>query len=218
MTDDADPHDSFPAGFFRRGDESSDTVFYEPDRLVTHIDERAIAAVGQLYRELGIDGDGSAVRVLDIMSSWVSHFLVTPPELVVLGMNEVELRANGQACSFVVCDLNADASMPFPEDHFDAATCCVSVDYLVRPIDVLRELSRVVRPGGVVVCTFSNRCFPTKVIRGWLAISEEQRCELVGQYFRLARGYTDPQTALRTPPGTLGDPLYGVWASVDGTA
>ena len=31
------------------------------------------------------------------MASWISHFLIAPPELVVLGMNERELRSNRQA-------------------------------------------------------------------------------------------------------------------------
>ena len=61
--------DAYPAGFFDRSDPMDDAVFYRPDRLVTHIDDGAIAAVGALYAELGIDGD-----VLDLMSSWVSHF------------------------------------------------------------------------------------------------------------------------------------------------
>ena len=209
-----DPHDEFPAGFFRRGDESPDTNFYAPDRLVTHIDDQAIRAVGQLYRDLGIDGEGSMSRVLDFMSSWVSHFMSAPPDLVVLGMNERELRANTQATSHVVHDLNVDASMPFPDDSFDAATCCVSIDYLVRPIDVLREVARVVRPGGQVVCTFSNRCFPTKVIRGWLALDEDQRCQVVSRYFQLAGCYEEPQTKLCTRQGAFGDPLYAVWAAV----
>ncbi len=209
-----DLHEEFPVGFFTRVDESPDTEFYDSDRFVTHIDDRAIAAVGRLYRQLGIDGAGSARSVLDIMSSWVSHFVEAPPELVVLGMNERELRANRQASAYVVHDLNASVAMPFPDDRFDAATCCVSVDYLVRPIDVLREVARVVKPGGTVVCTFSNRCFPTKVIRGWLAISEQQRCHVVGQYFRHTGAYHEPQAALCTPADGRGDPLYAVWAMV----
>ena len=39
----------FPSGFFGRSDEIDDTVFYEPVRLVQHIDDAAIAAVGALY-------------------------------------------------------------------------------------------------------------------------------------------------------------------------
>ena len=61
-------------------------------RFVTHIDEGAIAAVGALYEELGIDGE-----VLDLMSSWVSHFRRSPRRLTVLGMNRTELDANPDA-------------------------------------------------------------------------------------------------------------------------
>ncbi len=41
----------FPAEAFRRYDESPDDRFYAFPRLVTHIDDAAIAAVTQLYRE-----------------------------------------------------------------------------------------------------------------------------------------------------------------------
>ena len=204
-----DPHELFPTGFFTRADESSDYQFYVPDRFVTHIDDRAIAAVGTLYRQLGLTGS-----LLDVMSSWASHFLDRPDELVVLGMNRRELDANTMAHTTVVHDLNVDPALPFPDDRFDAITCCVSIDYLVRPIDVLRDAARVVRPGGVVVCSFSNRCFPTKVVQGWLRLNEESRVALVAQYFRLADAYDEISTAMCTPPNTAGDPLYAVWATV----
>lgn len=204
-----DPHELFPAGFFTRADESSDDRFYEFDRFVTHIDDRAIAAVGALYRHLGLDG-----AVLDIMSSWVSHFLDRPDELVVLGMNARELAANEMAHEAVVHDLNVDPTLPFANDRFDAVTCCVSIDYLIRPIDVLREAARVTRPGGTVVCTFSNRCFPTKVIDGWLRLDDTSRVEVVADYVRLADAYEEPNMALCTPPAAPGDPLYAVWATV----
>ena len=207
MTD--DPYAGFPDGFFSRADESIDTTFYEPDRFVTHLDDRAILAVGTLYRHLGING-----RVLDLMSSWVSHFLEPPAELVVLGMNEHELSANPMANAYVVHDLNDDQRLPFDDDRFDAATCCVSIDYLVRPIEVVAEMARVVRSGGVVAITFSNRCFPTKAIRGWLALDDGQRGWLVAEYMRRARGFDEPQTMLCTPPHGLGDPLYAVVATV----
>ena len=54
----------FPAGFFDRVDQSPDREFYLEPRLVAHIDERAIAAVGELYRDLKIGG-----KVLDLMGS-----------------------------------------------------------------------------------------------------------------------------------------------------
>src|SRR5215217_128863 len=97
------PHVDFPPGFFDRADPGSDAAFYRPLRLVTHIDDGAIAAVGALYDELG---------------------------------NDDELAANPQAAARVVHDLNADPTLPFPDDSFDAAVCCVSIDYLVRPVEV----------------------------------------------------------------------------------
>ena len=197
----------FPPGFFDRADGSDDAVFYSCPRLVTHIDEGAIAAVGELYDELAIDGD-----VLDVMGSWVSHLRRTPANLTVLGMNAEELAANPQARATVVHDLNADPVLPFADGSFDAAACCVSVDYLTRPVEVFADLGRVVRPGGLFVTTFSNRCFPTKAIRGWLYSTDEQHCTIVATYFRLAGGWDEPVAQRRTPSGHIGDPLYAVWA------
>lgn len=200
--------EGFPPGFFGRADPGPDAAFYSWSRLVTHIDDGAIAAVGAVYDELDLDGD-----VLDLMGSWVSHFRTAPRRLTVLGMNAEELAANRQAADTVVHDLNADPVLPFADRSFDAAVCCVSVDYLVRPVEVFTDLARVVRPGGPFVCTFSNRCFPTKAIRGWLAApSDEARGDIVARYFRLAGGWDEPVIERRTPPLHRGDPLYAVWA------
>jgi SAM-dependent methyltransferase len=197
----------FPAGFFDRADPTSDAAFYSWPRLVTHIDDQAIAAVGALYDELGLTG-----AVLDLMGSWVSHFRDQPTQLTVLGMNAEELAANPQATAAVIHDLNADPGLPFEAEAFDAVVCCVSVDYLTRPVEVFADVNRVVRPGGPFVCTFSNRCFPTKAVRGWLYASDEQHCDIVATYFRLAGGWTEPVVERRTPLPYSGDPLFGVWA------
>ena len=197
----------WPDGFFARDDERPDAEFYATPRLVTHLDEGAIAAVGALYDELGLTGD-----VLDLMSSWVSHFRAAPRSLTVLGLNEAELAANRQATARVVQDLNADAVLPFADASFDAVVNCVSVDYLVRPVEVLAEVSRVLRPGGLSVCTFSNRCFPTKAVRGWLAVPEQDRPLLVAEYHRQAGGFDDAVVEQRVQGTWRSDPLWAVWA------
>ena len=112
----------------------------------------------------------------------------------------------------MVHDLNRDPRLPFDDGSFDAAVCCVSVDYLTRPVEVFADLARVVRPGGPLVCTYSNRCFPTKAIRGWLQTTDDQHGEIVATYFRLAGGWSDPVVERRTPPSHRGDPLFAVWA------
>jgi SAM-dependent methyltransferase len=206
QTETVDPN-PFPLGFFDRADQSRDSVFYSWPRLVTHLDDNAIAAVGALYDELGISGD-----VLDLMSSWVSHFRTPPERLTVLGMNSDELDANPSAGVTVVHDLNAEPRLPFRDESFDAVVCCVSVDYLTRPIEVFADVARVLRPGGPFACAFSNRCFPTKAIRGWLYADDEQRCEIVEQYFRLAGRWDEPRSQRRTPTSHPDDPLLAVWA------
>lgn len=203
-------YDDFPEGFFARTDDSSDTGFYEPVRLVTHIDASARAAVGELYLELGIDGSSSyPVRVLDLMSSWISHFLSPPAELTVLGMNAVELEHNREASVRVVHDLNADPRLPFADASFDAAVCCVSVDYLVHPIELFDEVARVLVPGGVFAVTFSNRCFPTKAITGWLVTDDITHVQIVAEYFRRSNGWDEPDVDERPSDD---DPLFAVWA------
>ncbi len=194
----------FGAWFFDRVDERSDTEFYAPPRLVQHIDDAAIAEVGRLYAELDLSGD-----VLDLMSSWVSHFVEPPARLTVLGMNELELARNPAASVRVVQDLNVDPRLPFADGSFDAVTCCVSVDYLVRPVEVFADVRRVLRPDAPFVTTFSNRCFPTKAIRGWLTAGERGRVAIVEEYFALG-GFTDVRAERRNPDAS-GDPLYAVW-------
>jgi SAM-dependent methyltransferase len=196
-----------PDGFFTRMDEADDARFYVEPRLVTHIDDGAIAAVGDLYEELGINGD-----VLDLMSSWISHLRRPPRSLTVLGMNATELDANRMATDRVVHDLNSEPRLPFDAASFDDVVCCVSVDYLTRPIEVFGDVARVLRPGGRFVCTFSNRVFMTKAIAAWLYADDDERCRIVAGYFERSRVFGTVTIARRTPIGHPGDPLFAVWA------
>ena len=195
---------------FRRQDETADAGFYRQPRFVTHIDDGAIAAVTQVYRET-LPAGGS---VLDLMSSWVSHF---PPEVaysqvVGLGMNSAELAANPRLASFVVHDLNATPESPFGTGEFDAATLCVSIDYLTCPQAVLRDAGRVVRVGGPIVITFSDRCFPTKAVFAWLASNDTGRKRLVADWLAESGRWERVETFDRGRRRPLGDPLYAVVA------
>lgn len=206
-SDDTTSANGFPAGFFDRGDDGPDAAFYAAPRFVTHIDDDAIATIGALYAELGIDG-----AVLDLMSSWVSHLTSMPRHLTVLGMNAAELDANPMADVRLVHDLNADPRIPLDDRSVDDAICTVSIDYLTRPVEVLRDVARVLRPGGRLVCTFSNRLFPTKAIRGWLLANEEERPRIVAEYFARSGAFGPAEVVRRTPLDHPGDPVWAVWA------
>jgi SAM-dependent methyltransferase len=193
---------------FRRYDESADAAFYEMPRLVTHIDDDAIAAVTNLYREM-LPAGGA---ILDLMSSWVSHLPsdVEYGRVVGLGMNEAELKANPRLASWLVHDLNADQHLPFEDGEFDAATICVSIQYLIHPVTLIRDIGRVLRPGGPLVISFSNRCFPTKAIMLWQSLNDVGHTQLVEQYFQAAGNWTDIQVLDRSPDPGRSDPLYAV--------
>ena len=198
-----------PPAAFTRHDESPDEQFYSFPRKVVHIDDGAIAALGQLYAEV-LPRSG---RILDVMSSWRSHLPDGVPfsEVVGLGMNSEEMADNPQLTRFVVHDLNRDPRLPFAPQAFDGAVCAVSIQYMIQPVPVFREIRRVLRPGAPFVLSFSNRCFPTKAVAVWLGGSDEDHVELVSAYFGAAGGFT-AVTAEDRSPSDGGDPLYAVWA------
>ena len=198
-----------PEGAFARADESPDDRFYAQPRLVTHIENATINAVTALYREL-LPPNG---EVLDLMSSWVSHL---PPEIefkrvAATGMNEVELKANPRLHDFAVRDLNANPTLPFQDASFDALTCCVSVQYLTKPVEVMREAARVARPNAPIIITFSNRCFPTKAVIAWQMLDDAGHLDLVASYLQSAGGWTSIEKQNRTPRGAR-EPLLAVVA------
>ncbi len=199
-----------PAHAFRRQDETPDADFYRAPRFVAHIDEGAIAAVTQLYREYFSAEDS----LLDLMSSWISHLPaeVAYRRVVGLGMNEAELQANPRLAAYVVQDLNQTPALPFADEEFDGAAICVSIDYLTQPVAVLRELSRVLRPGAPLVITFSNRCFPSKAIAAWHALDDRGHLAPVRQFLLAAGGWQNIELLDRSPAARRGDPLFAVVA------
>ena len=204
-----------PAEAFGRYDESPDEEFYRLPRFVTHIDDRAIAAVTQLYREFFPAGG----TILDLMSSWVSHL---PPELeyrrvVGLGMNEEELRRNSRLDEFVVQNLNRMPGLPFGGAEFDGVGICVSIDYLTQPVEVLREVGRVLKVGSPMVITFSNRCFPSKAVNIWHQMDDRGRMNLVERYLQEAGTFDDIRSLDRSPRRLFTDPLYAVVGESTGT-
>ena len=194
---------------FQRYDESDDALFYAEPRLVTHIDDAAIAAVSRFYGELIAPGG----TVLDLMTSWVSHL---PPSLKLagvagLGMNQYELEQNPVLTERVVQDLNRDPHLPWGDATFDAAIVTVSVQYLTDPPGVFREVGRVLKPGAPFAVAYSNRCFPTKAVAVWQSLNSREHAELIGLYFRLSGKFGQPQ-AYDISPGPGADPMFVVVA------
>jgi hypothetical protein len=178
----SDDNPELPQGAFIKIDSDEDETFYEEPRLVYHIDDNAVAALTEFYRLVLPEGG----VLLDLMSSWVSHL---PPEIqyaqiIGHGMNAAELAANPRLSRWFVQNLNRNTSLPLADASIDAAMICVSVQYLEQPVAVLREVARVLRPGGPVVISFSNRCFWTKAVAIWRALGDDGHAALVERYLR----------------------------------
>nr|AFA52573.1 methyltransferase type 11 [Vaucheria litorea] len=165
-----------------KSDPSPDSFFYSSPRFVFHVDSAFTDKLTKLYREKIRPNS----NVLDMMSSWVSHlpYDIAYNDVVGQGLNRSELERNKQLKSFRMHDLNADPFLPFDSEQFDAVLCAVSVQYLQQPELVFKDIHRVLKPGGIAIISFSNRMFGSKAINAWTSRSEDERVDLVKNYFK----------------------------------
>lgn len=199
-------------------DPGNDAGFYAAPRFVTHIDDNAIMNLRKYYDHV-LPRKG---RVLDFCSSWISHY---PPqieeaaasgslEVIGVGMNSTELNKNPVLKETSVQDLNQEPEIRLPgppESRLDASTCVVSIDYLTRPVEVLRSIRQWTHEGGKVHLIISNRCFPTKVVGRWLKVDQEERLDMVGDYLWWS-GWRNIEIQTLVEGSFMRDPLWVVRA------
>ena len=214
-----DPTDYFSTFSFHRKDPASDRVFYETDRFVHHIDSRAGQNLSKLYKTLLKPGQ----RVLDLMAGWESHL---DDDLGLawvhgIGLNENELKRNKRLNAITLQDLNTRSALEFKDHEFDAVVCSLSIEYLIDPVLMFKEIGRILKPGGIFIAAFSNRWFPEKVTRIWEGLHDFERMGLVLDYFRQSRafdsmsthsvrGYPRPREDRYFPNLRVSDPIYAV--------
>ena len=198
-----------PADYFGRVDDTDDELFYSTPRLVVHIDDGAIAKVGEIYALLLPQGGA----ILDLMSSWRSHLPahLRPARVVGLGMNRAEMEDNPALTEIVIHNLNRALRLPFADAEFDGAVVTVSVQYMTSPIGTFAEVARVLKPSAPFIVTFSNRMFPTKAVAIWQNLDDYDHVKLVARYFMESGGFENiefiDKSAPTTPPS---DPLWAV--------
>ena len=208
---------------FARLDSSDDKIFYAEPRFVEHVDDKAVESMTSYITDrLLQNGDA----VLDLCSSWTSH--IAPGKLDLkrvagLGMNAKELEANTALTEWTVQDLNENKNVKLPYEHdaFDVVMCQLSIDYLIHPLQVMKEVSRVLKPGGKVAILISNRLFLTKAVGLWTGSDDLEHAYTVGSYLRYCGGGFDnikaEDLSTRKKNGKeqmiVGDPLYVITAT-----
>ena len=107
-------HPNWPPSFpfkpemFKRFDETVDTNFYSAPRFVYHIDDAAVASVTKYYSENFPKSGDKDVAILDLCSSWVSHFPqgYTAGRIVGLGLVKEELERNTPVTEYTFPDFS----------------------------------------------------------------------------------------------------------------
>ncbi len=200
-------------------DDTNDRYFYDYPRFVTHVDDGFIERLSNLYRERLQPNS----RILDLMSSWVSHL---PEEMEFAhveghGMNEAELAKNPRLDRYFVQNLNQNPKLPLEDADFDAVLITVSIQYLQYPEAVLSEIYRILKPNGLVIISFSNRMFYQKAIAAWRDGTDTERVNLVRKYFQSVDGFDRPEIVVHQSPLPAllqmmgiagGDPFYAAIA------
>ncbi|WP_297210452.1 MULTISPECIES: methyltransferase domain-containing protein [Thermodesulfovibrio] len=205
---------------FTRQDEGDDTDFYSEPRITTHIDSKCHENLMEVYDKI-LPKEG---KILDLMSSFQSHIPKNEKHTIVgLGLNKEEMEQNKILDSFLIADLNKNPQLPFGEEEFDAVVCDLSIEYITKPFELLGEIKRILKSNGIFTVSFSNRYFPTKVIKLWIDLHEFERMGYVLELLLRSGGFKNFKTfsmrGFRRPYDDkyfgctlFSDPLYVVYA------
>ncbi|MBM3248940.1 MAG: methyltransferase domain-containing protein, partial [Candidatus Omnitrophica bacterium] len=133
--------------------------------------------------------------ILDVMSGEVTLVDIYPSfGLSVHGIGAVEesLRRNGMLDSFQVQDLN-DNPQIVHGNLFDAAIISLGINYSKRPLELLRSIHRLLKPGGrvIIVCS-TDRHDGSRLVKIWRhpeRFGFANRVDLIRDYLEMAGGF-----------------------------
>jgi len=146
--------DFFQGMPFLRKIEDDDAIFYDAVDTKTPVDQVAIEQLTHFHEQYLRDN----MSILDLMSGPDSYLPENLKSLEVtgLGLKEQDLPANAPLNHSVIHDLNQNPELPFQDQLFDVVTCAFSVEYMTQPIAVFQQVSRILKPGGVFLVSFSD--------------------------------------------------------------
>ncbi|MEH6456680.1 MAG: class I SAM-dependent methyltransferase [Cocleimonas sp.] len=187
------------------------------------LDSIAIEEITKLHSELL----PKYSKVLDLMSG-ESSFLNDDYEAGLLsgiGTNEEALNANQRLDTYQLQDLNTNVVLPFEDNSFDDAICTLAIETLTDPLEVMKEIARVINPEGKFIITFSNNNFPDQAISLWSQLHPFERTQLVLEYFRQTglfkeintfskRGVLKLIDSKNHNKKHISEPVYAVWGTV----
>ena len=76
---------------------------------------------------------------------------------ITAAQSKVEGRSDKDSFCFLKEDI--DKNLPFPNDYFDVVTCLATLEYVLYPRPLMKEMTRVLKPGGFLVLQVANFAF-----------------------------------------------------------
>ena len=108
--------------------------------------------------------------------------------------------------------IEGDATrLPFPENSFDVVTCQTVLMHLAHPLDALREMLRVLRPGGLLVCVEPNNLWN---YLSFTSLTAAEPFETVVRRFEFWLRYHRGKITAGQGDHTIGDLLPGYFAQL----
>jgi len=99
--------------------------------------------------------------------------------------------------------------IPLPDDAFEVATCQTLLMHLESPTDALREMVRVLRPGGLLVCVEPNNLWN---YLAFTSLTAAEPVEVIVRRFEFWLRYHRGKVAAGLGDHTIGDLLPGYFA------
>ncbi len=209
---------------FTTQDGSDESSFFGTPSFEPFWDTTALSEVSSLYDDLLSDG----MDILDLMAgahSPLQECSIAPASVFCAGLNPEELEANPICTQRQVLNVNEEHALDgFPDARFDAVLIHAAIEYVTRPDNLMQQVARILKPGGHIIISFSNRSVQGKVIRVWSELNEFERLALVLSYLRNThsfhqfngysmRGRFRPEQDRLSDQLLYSDPVYAVWAT-----
>ncbi len=103
------------------------------------------------------------------------------------------------------------AQLPLNDDSFDVVTCQTVLMHLARPLDALREMIRILRPGGLLVCVEPNNLWN---YLAFTSLTEDEPVEILVRRFEFWLRQHRGRLAAGQGNHSVGDLLPGYFAEL----
>ena len=134
--------------------------------LFTTFRNRYLFVRDRLKKYMTVDGPRSTVRGLNLGTGEGDYDRMVAAycaELIGCDVNEEDLvhaRSLNKDVPNLRYELNNALALTYPDNHFDLIVSCEVIEHVGQPAQMIREMYRVLKPGGVAIMTFPSREFP----------------------------------------------------------